>query len=213
MGVIPDESANKRYISIQNGRFAEPSKKEDLNAVERTWTDDDGKEHIKYELRHKGLVGYITGIKFYDGKFGEECVITLEDGDDVFNIQVKKQSDFFIDFGKKIPGVVLSEEVTLSPFDFVDENDRRRRGITITQGGVKIGNQYWDPEKKKLKGKFPDPDKIVEDKDDKDEWKVYFLKVRKFLKSSIEEMEFPKFEPIKGKDDSNDELGHGDLPF
>jgi hypothetical protein len=182
-------------------------------AVYREYETSDGKKGSKWELVFKSLSGKISNMSFYEGDYGTNLMVTLEywetvkdeDGHDKVGadgkpVMVQKEdtislgtaTPFGEDFMKKLPNVNLDEYVTISPFSFIDDNGKNRRGVTVKQGDVKIENFFYDKEKKKNLHKYPNPEGDT-GTFTKDDWKIYFLQARKFLVKYTEENFLPKF--------------------
>lgn len=161
-------------------------------AVRRDYETSDGKKGTKYELVFKSLSGRITNMQMYEGDYGKNLLVTLtyEGGEDT--ISFNTSSPYGEDFMKKLPKINLDEFVTISPYSFMDENGKTRRGVTVTQGDVKLQNHFYDPEKKKNLHKYPNPEGDT-DKFDKDDWKIYFTQCRKFLVKYTEDTFLPAF--------------------
>jgi hypothetical protein len=82
---------------------------------------------------------------------------------------------------KKLPGVNLSEPVILTPYAFETEEGKPLKGISVYQDENKIKNFFWDDVEGKVINGMLKPDLDVDEKWDKDEWKYFYAKVRKFL--------------------------------
>jgi hypothetical protein len=95
-----------------------------------------------------------------------------------------------------IPTINLDEYITITPYSFVDDNGKTRKGVTVTQGDVKLQNYFYDAEKKKNLHKYPEPEGDT-NAFDKDDWKIYFTKCRKFLVKNVEDKFLPAFEHMK----------------
>jgi len=187
--------STKKYLTIINGVLREKVKKETYGAVRRVYKIKDGKkpgkykESEKYELMYKTLTGLIHNIKFEDGDFGQQMKIFFKD--EVLTLPTN--SRYFQDFAKKIMGADINEKIIISPFDF-EADGRRLSGVTIYQNGFKLSNYYYDVQNKKVINGFPKPKGNVE-KYTKDDWKIYFIEVKKFLIEEIETKLKPLIDP------------------
>ena len=177
------------HLSIAGGVMVEKSEEGVVGAKSRSYEDKDGNAKVKFELHHKNLTGVITDIAFVKTDFGEQANITLESSDDKVVLHMSTDSNYFSDLAKKLPNVAINDLVTVNPYDFVDDKGKKRRGITIIQDGVKLSSFYYDPKTKKNVGDLPTPAKNGEGFDS-DDWKVYFVSVKKFLKAQVEAMDF-----------------------
>jgi hypothetical protein len=158
----------------------------------REYETSDGKKGSKWELTFKSLSGKITNLQMYEGDYGKNLLVTLsyDGGEDT--ISFNTASPYGEDFMKKLPNINLDEFITVTPYSFLDDAGKTRRGVTVTQGDVKLSNYFYDPEKKKNLHKFPTPEGDTS-KFSKDDWKIYFLQTRKFLVEYTEEKFLPTF--------------------
>ncbi len=189
------EKINKdNYVSILSSdgtlRMTVPEGTE--GSIHREYETSDGKKGVKNELVFNKLSGKITNIAFHDGDFGKSIQVTVTDdaGDVVLSINTAQ--NYGEDFMKKLPNIDLEQPVTLSPYNFTDDKGKLRKGISILQNDVKVQNSYYDALAKKNTNKFPEPDGDTK-KYDNDDWKTYFIKVRKFLIKEVETKIIPKF--------------------
>lgn len=201
MGFIPKE--NKVYATIHEGEICIPTQPTNPDAVSREWKSPDGKSGVKYELRSKGIKGLVENIVFNDGQYGEQMIITFakEEGQkENIILTMPSSSRFATELMAKLPNVDLSREISLSPFDFLDKNNKSVTGMTVWQkpegaeDNEKVKNffQNYDEDAKKwnrLNG-FPEVPKKKEMT--KDHWKKYFLEVKMFLVEYTQENILPK---------------------
>lgn len=215
MGLTTRE-AGAIYLSIAQGNITRKAKKGEEGSVTREYQDDDGNTKEVHEFQYSGIDGMLTGVSFKDGKFGEECRITIKDVDEVYVLTIKTDDRYFQDFAKKLPNIDLSQEVRLSPFDFEGDNGKPVRGINITQGETKVQSYYYDADKKKDINGFPSVSKADRKEFDSDDWKMYFIKVKKFLKKEVQGMKFDQTvakATAPATDTSTDASDDDDLPF
>ena len=127
---------------------------------------------------------------------------------------------------EKLPNLDLSKEVTLKPYDFTDDKDKRIQGISITQDEVKITSAYYDAETKKQAEGFPEiPKARGGGKVSSAQWKAYFAQrnahLLDLLYDWIEKQSFieapqqaPSTTPTNHIDDVQGDDGKvEDLPF
>lgn len=168
------------YLSIIGGTIRQAVPEGTEGAIKREYETSDGKKGVKYELKFDSLSGKITNISFRDGDFGKQMNLVITDDGKDYSLQMNTAQSFCEDLMKKLPNINLEKEVELIPYDFKDDNDKQRKGITVKQGEEKIESFYYDKEAKKTINNLPEPEGKVEDFD-KEDWKVHFIKVRKFL--------------------------------
>lgn len=160
----------------------------------RTYETSDGKQGSKWELIFKSLTGKITNLQIYEGDYGTNLMVTLSYDGGSDTVSINTNTPFGEDFMKKLPNINLDEYITLAPYSFVDEKTGKpKKGITVTQGDVKLKDFFTDSEdyKKKLHG-FPMP-KGNTNKYTKDKWKLYFAEARIFLIEYVTEKFIPAF--------------------
>ena len=204
----------KMYLSIADGRFSLKVKEQtDLcpftgnEPTTRSWKDDDGNTKECLEHRYTMAGGYITGIRFDSGQYGQQCLIDMqmvddERGDaptnDIICIALATKGRFFSEFAKKIASADVTQIITLRPHDdFVGSDGKNvRRSIAMTQGGEKLYNHFWDHEAKKNINGIPVPPKPNEDMDS-DDWEMHFIQERKFLIAYLQEHVIPNIQPAR----------------
>lgn len=182
---LKSKFGNRTFISVlADGKFHQTVPEGTVNSIKREYEDKQGGKHSKVELVYDEASGYISKLGFTENEYGKSLNIEI-DGDGTISLNV--ESNFADDFMKKLPNVDLSQPVTLAPYAFEDDNKRNRRGITIYQNGKKVESAFWDSEKKVVKGGIPVTEGDTESFD-KDDWKMHFMRVRKFLVSNTEKI-------------------------
>lgn len=180
------------YYTIVGGSFRVQVSPEHPEAVRRDWTSADGsKSGTKYERIVKSLIGYIEDIQFRDGEYGMQMYIALDENKDGWKpvIALSTASREAEDLMRKLPNVDFTKEVSLRPFNFEGTGGDEVRGMEVLQPDansnfeVKIKNHFRDAEKKENINGMPSPEGETSDYS-KDDWKLYFLTVRKFLVSN-----------------------------
>jgi len=204
---------SERYISIKaDGLFHEKVDKDTEGAVLREYTLKDGTEGSKWELLYRSVDNvFIKGIRFEDSDYGENILTTLVDaeGNEVVWSE-STGSNFGTDYMKKLPNLDFSAKVSIKPYAFEDENGRDRRGVSIFQED-KVQGYFYDGEKNT--NGFPEPESKEMSKDD---WKVYFIQVKKFLTNYTKENIIPKFEGVveeQKMEYPTEEINPKDIPF
>lgn len=199
-----------RYISIKaDGKFHETVTKETEGAVYREYETSSGEKGSKWELVYQKVEALITDIKFETGEYGENLQITLTDGDEVVTLSENTSSSFGEDLLKKLPSINFSQKVLLAPYAFENEKGKTLKGVQVSQQSDKIMNFFWDAENKESLHGFPVPEGDT-DLYSKDDWKIHFLLVRKFLVSYAKTKIVPQF-PIEISEDSIDEIFNKDV--
>ena len=185
MGMVERvEDSGTLYLYIIKGHLMQKVNEDTPGAVKRDWDAPDGTTGVKWELQFKNLTGFITGIEFKQSDFGEQCTIKMEADGEQANLQMNTDSRYFSSFAQRFSNIDLNKTVTLNSYDF-EKDDKRRTGMSITQEGKKIGSWFWDDIGKANINGLPQPENRGEGFD-KDDWKYYFSKVKKFLKLHVE---------------------------
>jgi len=199
--------SNVLYLTIAGGNMVQKSTEDNPEAKKREYEKKDGTPAVKYEIHHRNLTGRVSGLEFKDSDFGEQFVLTLSAGGEKAKLTVGVDSNYFTDFAKRFPGIDLTNDITINPYDMEKDNGRKNRGISVKQGETKIMNAYWDGTKV-LNG-FPEVDREEAKDYDKDDWKMFFIKVKKFLKKNMEAVVLPA--PTESFDMSSDIVEHPEM--
>ena len=184
---------NKTYLSIIDGTLRKQVTQETPGAVKRDWTTPDGKSGTKYECIYDSVSGIITRLSFNDSEYGKFLIVGFNGGE-VLNLNTSHR--YFTDLVKKLANADLTKEIALKPFDFENDDKKRITGVSVTQDGVKLTDYFYDATTKKNINGFPLPEGDTK-KYDKDDWKVYFVNVKKFLISYVMLNLVPKIEAVE----------------
>jgi len=214
----------KTYLSVGFGKIrqkqTENKQKVDANTPNAVCRKtQSGSE--SWALEHDFVSGKIEKI-FYkeDKEFGNSFEVTIADAMDTYQLSFTEDSRFWFDFMKKLPNIDLSKEVKITAYDFEDKEKKRRVGISIEQDGNKILSFYekkGEDNKWTLLHGFPTGEGV--DFKDKDEIKMYFIKVKKFLRGEFVRLFGEKWKESAHKEDATETpLTPGiddsdDLPF
>lgn len=192
------------YYSIIDGTFRRRVPEGTQGAVRREYETKDGAKAEKYEIKVEALAGHIEDIGIYDGDYGRQLKIKLDKNADGVHpeIQLNVETTYGEDVLKKLPHVDFHKEVKFRPFAFTDDNGREVRGVEVSQGETKYKNFFWDYEKKEAVNGLPVPQGDT-DSYSKDDWKIHFLSVRKFLIAYFTDTVRPRFE----KEHSEERVG------
>lgn len=202
-----NESSSKQYWSTFQGSFRRRAKATDEPHEVITRINKNDKE-VK-EVARTALAGKITNIYFEPSEYGEQLKIELDANEQGqvpvlgFGVESKDGRDLM----KKIPALDLSKEVKFAPYQFVDEDDKRS-GITLYQSengefDKKIGNHFWDDEKKEAINGFPS---IDWDNASEKERKIWKIERDTFLKTYLIEHVCSKFTKDGMQDAALDEV-------
>lgn len=201
MGLVKQDE-DKIYLTVlSDGTLRQKVQEDTPGATKRTYELRDGTTGEKWELVYKEVEGLISEIKFFDGDFGQTVNVTFVWDDGHATVQLNTNGNFATDFLKKIPNVDISKPVKFRPFSFTSQdNGKPVRGVSLQQQDElgdweKIPNFFFDPDKKKALHGFPEPSGNTK-KYTKDDWKVYFIQVKKFLIGYCEQSIIPNVKPV-----------------
>lgn len=204
MSMTPAQESRKFVSVLADGKMHLEVSEGTEGAVLRKYKTSDGTEGSKWELLFADIAGLITAVEFKEGKFGNQLMVTITDGDEEpVVLALGTASNFGEDLMKKLPRVDLSKRVILSPYSFTDDKGKSKRGITVKQDEEKLPNFFYDVEGKKNLHGFPVPKKGKVTKANpegtltKDQWKLYFGECREFLTEYITEKVMPKLSKDK----------------
>lgn len=176
---------NKNFLRVSNGRICKTVPEGTEGAVPRVTKKGD----TVHELIWESASGLLDSIDFRDHpEYGKSWTLTIIDGIDTYGLQVHEDSRYGVDLLKKIPNLYHDVNYTFRPWQ-MEKNGKQRAGLAIEDSaGNKIGSFYqefkdlgngkW--EVKDLYG-FP---KFEGDSKDKDELKVYFIQLAKWLRAA-----------------------------
>jgi hypothetical protein len=170
----------RKYFTITGGKLRQKVEEGTPGAEIREYVDKEGNKKSVTELVFKSILGKITNVKIEDTQIGRFVSVEI-DGEG--SIQMNIESSFASDFMSKLKNLDLKEDVKFGPYDFESEG-KRIKGLTImqvspvTKDWAKVPSYYYDVETKKVKNGMPE---APTDRPDKDDWKIYFTTVRKFL--------------------------------
>lgn len=165
-------------------------------AVKRVYEDRETKEEKhKWEMVFDAINGTLGSITLNKGKYGDQLILPITSGDETFNLALSTQQNYGEDFMKKMPNINFDKPVRLSPFSFTSDAGKTVRGMDIRQdwnphepitkdNGSKIPSHYQEGSGRDTKNVNGYPE-FTGDKDDKEDWKIYFAQARKFLVNDL----------------------------
>lgn len=165
-----------------------------------------------WAMEYDFIGGIIEGI-FYkeDKEYGNSFEVTLSDGPDVYQLSFSEDSLFWTAFMERLPNIVLDRPIVIHVYDFEDKDRKRRAGLNVEQDNnanttkkekkssevvYNVNSAYREwvgvaPNGSMVfKNGFPSSKGVnFEDKEDQ---KIYFLQVKKFLRDQFKKMVFNK---------------------
>jgi hypothetical protein len=200
------------YYTIIDGTFRRRVPEGTPGAIRREYETKDGAKGEKYEMVIDALEGTIEDMIIVEGDYGRQLSITLDKNVDGVNpkLQFGVETTYGEDVLKKLPAVDFTQPVKFRPFNFTDQSTGKEvRGVEMKQGDNKLQNFFWDYDAKKAINGAPE---FTGDKDSKDDWKVHFLTVRKFLVGYFHEKVQPKLGKPAATSEAR-ELEADEVPF
>jgi len=181
MSVTKYDGGNRMCLNITQGKLRQASTEGTPGAVKREWTAPDGSSGVKWEMVYESMTGRVTNMYLKDTDFGIFLVVAFDGGE---SLSLHTDHRYFTDFVKKAAGADFTMPMTIKPYDFEDNNKKRITGMTIMQDGEKLEDYFYDFKTKVQKHDFPKPEGETKSYS-KDDWKIYFLTVKKFLISYV----------------------------
>ena len=206
------EKSDRMYLSISYGQIRKRCNPDTPGAIERQTKDGEK----TYAIEYRYVSGTLEGVTFRDDpKYGASWLILIVDGKDKYGISISEESRYASDLLKRIPNLVKGQGYRFTPYDF-ETDGKRRKGLSIKDQADQPVPSYYqeyneaDNTWSNLHG-FPVFDGNSKDKDD---WKIYFIKVNKFLReSALEYLEDNFKDEIIEPDSGKDMPPEDNLPF
>lgn len=205
MGLMEQEKGGRLLYVLADGKLREKVEEGTDGAKLRVVKDDDGTVKAeKWELTYPGITGFITGVSTYDGDYGTNINIAMKDeNDEEFVVSLNSKSKYGEDFLHKLPKVDFAKEISLKPYNFTAEGDRKMAGITMIQSEEKLTNAFnWkDPngEWQSVDG-YPQVDEKKKPKNS-DQWMVFFTQRREWLIEHLTEKGLLTTQEAKAEED------------
>ena len=185
---------NVDYFNVMaDGKFHQEVAEGTEGAVFREGDTKDGKHYAKWEKLFQDVSGMITKVEFYEGNYGKNLNLTIEDeGYEPTIVSFKTGDQFGEDMLKKLLNIDLSKPVILAPYAFKTDAGKNKNGVTVTQNGVKIQSYFHDYDEATktttVKNGYPKAPVAKKGKTiSADEWKLFFGQARLFMINHIED--------------------------
>lgn len=199
-------------MKIANGKIRIEVPEGTEGASKREVTNPtNGEKKVKIELCYDYIQGKITNIEYREHeRYGSSWSIEIDDGKELFNLQVNDKTKTSIDILCRLPNLDFDEEVKISTYP--TGMNKRATGVAMYQDDkipnffvAKIGDEIV------FKNGYPES----KGKLDKDEYQIYQIQVRKFLKEYTLKNVIPKLNKANEVKvvDGDDFNTPDDLPF
>lgn len=168
---------------------------------EYTTSDEPDVKRKKTEMVYKDISGLIKEVKFEEGKFGNQILLSIldeEEGEeDPTILCLGTESNFGEDVMKKLLNVNLKKPVKFAPYSFKDGKGKTQRGVVMMQSDKKLENFFYDSKEKKNLHGYPETLKPKSGKSiTKAQWRKYFSECSEWLVEYLT----PKFESAIDKE-------------
>ncbi len=221
------ENEIRQYLNVSIGKLRQRVKEGDAKAKART-IEDTGE--VIYERIYSYIEAKLEKIFMRTHKeYGNSWVLLMQDGGAKYSVQISENSRYGDDLLKKIPNMRYGIIYKITPFSFTPEGAKKEKtGLSIKEGETQIGSFYHEflknADKWQVKLLHGHP-AYEGPQNDKEEIKIYYMRVRKFLRDRATEYlanitseeNGPSTEaeanPMTGAPDGSDAGIHDDLPF
>jgi hypothetical protein len=195
------------YLSIVGGRLRQKVAEGTEKAVLRKYETPTGEKGEKWELVYNTWEGVVRGLKVIENDYGKFLNVVFDDA----TLSIHSDSRYFSDFVKKLAGADLSKAIKVQPYDFEDENKKKVTGVNVFQGADKLKDYFYDFEKKKQLNGFPVSGHTKAKPYDKDDWKMYFMEVKKFLLAYVMLNIEPKLDRVEAEEIKMPEMEESEI--
>jgi len=155
---LSNYDSSKIFLSVSDGSLVRSFKSPNANTQERV----NKKGNTVHEQKFRDISGTLTAIGKREHDYGVDLQLTMQDGEEQYQISMPFSSRYTTSFLKALPNIDISKPIKLMPWSMVDKNDATKKitGITCYQG-EKIAPYYTKEDPKglpqmqqvKLKGK------------------------------------------------------------
>lgn len=206
-----NKPSSRIYVNFSYGMVRKKCEAFHADAVPRV--TEDGTVH---ERVWRSITGVLEDVIFRTHvEYGNSWNIHIKDEAEEYGAQVQENSRYGADFLKKLPNLKQGQIYTFLPYDF-EHNGERRVGLSITDYEKnKISSYYQEFSEdknvpvKNLNG-YPTYDG---DWKDKDETKIYFTRVTKFLRLEAQKYLEHDFRNTQPENLASEESESNPLPF
>lgn len=188
------EATHKKYLTVAYGKLRIKAEPNEAGAVKREF---EGRSSWAFE--YSAIEGVITSIYYKESKeFGNSYEVTINDGEELYNISLREDSRYCQDFLCKLPNLNFSQPLKITPYSMEVENNKIIHGISIRQDNVKIQNAFVEYDKdhdnKRIyKLGYPEPKSLnLSDK----EYKIYLIEIQLFLSDYVKNKIIPELKSM-----------------
>lgn len=148
------------YLNVADGKIVRRFQNATKDSKERVLAKGPNAGKVVHEEHYSFVEGLITDIQTKDSEYGKSWLVTIQDGEEKYILQMDYSGGYSSAFLKALPNVDLSKKVKLSPKMTV-EGDKKKTTMFVNQGGTAAKHFYTKDEpnglpamkKIKVKGK------------------------------------------------------------
>lgn len=185
------QSSNRTYLSVADGKIIQRVKEGTPNAIQRVTKN--GK--VVYELKYSNVSGFLSGISIKENEFGKDWIFELEDGGEVFALQMMYNSRYATTLLNALcnPDVDFNLPITITPWS--KEVDGKQKTSTYLKQGEEDIKWYFTKDN-------PNGMPPLEQVEFKGKLQWDDFKIMKFLEAQVETKLKPNLYKSSGKANS-----------
>ena len=197
MGLGTAKQENKIFLSVGFGKIRQKTLENGTKVNAETPNAKLRKTQSGLEvwaLEYDNITGVIENI-FYkeDANYGNSFEVSIRSGLDLYQLSFSDDSRFWFDLASRLPNVDFKQDVKIHTFDFVSKDGKRVVGLRVKQNEQDVSNFYTKKENDKWVSIQGYPNSADVDWTDKDDIKLYTIKLKKYFKFEFNNRIFPKF--------------------
>lgn len=87
-----------------------------------------------YERMFDFVAGEVVDMEIHSGDYGDRIMITIVDMDNEYELQVPVESKYGQSILMRMPNIDFSNRVLFMPYEFEDDNGKKKSGFVLSQG-------------------------------------------------------------------------------
>lgn len=151
------QQGNITYFRVAGGKLVRPAKADTPGAVAVQTPQGEVVHQLHDDFVEGSIAGFEDKTSEFNGKTTRSLVVIMQDGDEVYRIEVSRGKQYWSDFLMRLPNLDFDKRVAISPYDITDKDTgRRQQGMSMKQDGRKIARAF----SKENPGKLPQPTQV-----------------------------------------------------
>lgn len=149
------------YLNVADGKIVRRFQNATKDSKERVLAKGPNAGKVVHEEHYSFVEGKIVDIQTKDSEYGKSWLVTIQDGEEKYILQMDYSGGYSSAFLKALPNVDLSSKVKLSP-KMTIEGDKKKTTLFVNQHGAACKHFYTKdqpnglPQMKKIKVKGKD---------------------------------------------------------